>query len=162
MVIKADGTPFWQRNVIYYLVVPDRHATTFGMDCQGGVGPRGLDDRCPHKVLVRKVIDSGVATSPLGDPSVVEETLITDVSSYLTRPNGYDTSLLSAEMGVESAEMVATRLLWFEVSLAKSEVSIDLRAVAIKDAQANLALGSAALSSGRYTANRVLSIFPMN
>ncbi len=55
---KPDGTPLWLQNILYYLVVPSTHS-----DCAGGAGPGGLDDRCPHKVLVRKVIDQ----APPGD-----------------------------------------------------------------------------------------------
>jgi len=166
MVLKPDGTPFWQRNIVYYLVVPNYHQSLFGSDCAGGLGPNGCDDRCPHKVLIRKVVDSGVATSPTGDPNTVEEKLLSDVTPYLTRPSGYDMALMGAEAGVERAELIATQLLWFEVKLGSAglpaEVNIDLRAVATKEAQSKIALGSAPLSTGPYTTNRLLSIVPMN
>lgn len=151
MVLKPDGTPFWQRNILYYLVVPSGHQS-----CAGGLGPRGFDDRCPHKVLIRKVIDSGVATAPSGDPKTDEETLLSDATSYLNRPSPYETD----------AETIATQLLWFEVTLGSpslaGEINIDLRAVAVKEAQSKVALGSVPLSTGSYTANRLLSIVPMN
>lgn len=162
LVLKPDGTPFWQRNVLYYLVVPNSHSGLFGFDCSGGIGPGGFDDHCPHKLLIRKVIDSGPTTTPTGNPVTDEETLLSDVSAYLTRPAGYDMALLQSEMGVERAEVVASRLLIFQVSLHPREVEVDLRAVAIKDAQSQVAVGSVALSSGRFTSLRALSVFPMN
>ena len=88
LIRKPDGTPFWQKNVLYYLVAPSGHLDFCGIDCEGGLGPDGFDDRCPHKVLVRKVIDSGVPTNPETDPDATEEELLTDVSVYRTRPQG--------------------------------------------------------------------------
>lgn len=166
MAVKPDGTPFWQRNLLYYLVVPDGHAGLFGFDCQGGLGPNGFDDRCPHKLLIRKVIDSGVPTAPQGNPDTDAETLLGDVTPYLTRPAGYNLGVMGGEPGLERVEISATRLLWFEVTLKApgrpQEIDIDLRAVAIKDAQGHVAVGSVPLSSGRFTANRIVSILPMN
>ena len=166
MATQPDGTLYWQRNVLYYLVVPANHQSLFGFDCQGGMGPNGFDDRCPHKMLIRKVIDSGPPTTPQGDPAVDQETLISDISPYLTRPAGYDLSGMGAEPGMQQVELIAVRLLWFEVTLKApnrpQEIDIDLGAVALKEAQAHLALGSVPLSTGRYTKHRVLSLMPMN
>ena len=117
-------------------------------------------------MLIRKVIDGGVATTALGNPDTDAETLISDITPYLTRPTGYDLALLSSEAGVETAELIAARLLWFEVTVGSpkmpTEIHIDLRAVAIKDAQGKVAVGTVPLGSGQFTANRVLSIVPMN
>lgn len=151
MVLKPDGTPFWQRNILYYLAVPSGHQS-----CAGGIGPGGFDDRCPHKVLIRKVIDSGVTTTPGGDPKTDEEVLLSDATAYLSRPSPYETD----------AEQIANQLLWFQVSLGspglRGEINIDLRAVAVREAQSKVSLGTVPLSSGPYTANRILSIVPMN
>lgn len=166
MVRKSDGTPYWQRNILYYLIAPSEHEKTFGVACEGGAGPDGFDDRCPHKVLIRKVIDSGPATSAATDPETSEEELLANVSDYLTRPKGYAVSPMAAEPGVERAEPVAVRMLWFQVKLADpaepGAVHIDIRAVAVDDAAKHLVVGRDPLAQGSFTLGRVLSVEPMN
>ncbi|MBI3925133.1 MAG: hypothetical protein HY319_06300 [Armatimonadetes bacterium] len=161
MAHKQDSAePLWQRNILYYLVVPQNHNPTFGMNCSGIAGPTGYEAACSHKVLIRKVIDSGVATVPTDEST--EETLIADITPYLTHPNGYDLSGMN-EPGVEHQEIVASRLLTFESQNAgPSEVSVELRAVALQDAQRETRLGSVSMYTGRFTAVAPFSVFLKN
>lgn len=85
-----DGTPRWQRNIIYYCVVPS--GSTIGP----GVDDGGYEVSHPHKVLVRKVVDSGPTTTPTNPLS--QETLLADVSSYLERPVNF--SFPSGGLGI--------------------------------------------------------------
>ncbi|MCA9780284.1 MAG: prepilin-type N-terminal cleavage/methylation domain-containing protein [Candidatus Eremiobacteraeota bacterium] len=72
-----DGRPFWQRNVLYYLTTPLDHDKIFKMNC--GSDPT----RCSHKILVRKVLDTGAVTNPAGLAST-QEALMSDkiVNAY--------------------------------------------------------------------------------
>ncbi|MGE0491033.1 MAG: type II secretion system protein J [Vulcanimicrobiota bacterium] len=155
-----DGNPFWQRNILYYLVVPQRHQQLYGYDCQGGSA--GLDDFCPHKILLRKVIDSGVPTDPTTDPEASQEQILTDITPYLTRPDGLDISAMNGEAGLESVEVVATRLLYFEVTRTGSEVVVDLRASSTPNLERSLRVGSVSLRSRPETSQYRRSFFPAN
>ncbi len=165
---KDDGSPFWQRNVLIYAVVPSAHTQTFGTLCQGGFGPDGFDDHCPHKILVRKVIDRAPATDPSDETT--EETLLTpsEVAGYLTRPQGFDLNPMLAEPGVEQATVLANSLLYARFVLEPQpasypeEIEIDLRSVMIAQAQREVAVGQVSLSSHPLTVQRLFSVFPQN
>lgn len=136
-----DGRPVWQRNILYYLSVPANHGS-----CAGLAGPGGYEQGCPHKVLVRKVINS---TGPDG-----KQRLLKNVSSYLTRPQT-ESDASSSGPGQESAEIVGTRLLWFRVldDPSGSEASriIDARSVAIASAQRVATVKPTGYAEGPYT-----------
>ena len=149
MVCDATGAPIWQVNVLYYLVVPANHQALIGFDCQGGAASDGFDDRCPHKVLLRKVVDN---------PGASSQELLTaaQLSPLLTRPNGYDLSALKAEPGVQQVKIIAKDLLGFRATLGADpnfprEMDWELQAVSLKDAQKNLAVGRVSCSNSRYT-----------
>lgn len=155
---KADGTPFWQHNVIYYLVVPNNHAGMYGMLCPGGVGPGGYDDRCPHKVLVRKVIDNptGGSTNPADENT--EDVLLdgTQIGTYLTQTNRFSTGGMGGESGFREARVVGRALLWMRFQLAPNpavpnQIGVDARVVSLAAAQKDVAVGSASLAQSRYT-----------
>ncbi|MEW6282596.1 MAG: prepilin-type N-terminal cleavage/methylation domain-containing protein, partial [Candidatus Eremiobacterota bacterium] len=164
---RKDGNPFWQRNILYYLVVPTNHQALFGSTCAGGVGPNGLDDRCPHKVLVRKVIDSGGATQP-GAPESTAERPLTNLTPYLTRPNGYSLTAMGGEPGLSQVEIVGARLLTFRVEVAPEptrtlqEVVVTLQGVALAEARKRLRVGQDPLSTGPFTRSLTLSVIPGN
>lgn len=160
----GDGTAYYQRNVIYYLVVPGGHS-----DCAGLVGPKGMDDACPHKVLIRKVVDLPPATDPNQPPETHEEGLIpvSDIDLYLTQPNGRDLSAMQSEPGVTRVEVVANNLLWFDpVRMPDpdiaNEIELDLRAVSLDDARREIKLGSVSLAEGRFTQQQLMSVIPKN
>lgn len=162
LVHKQDSSqPFWQRNILYYLVVPDDHDATFGMSCIGAPGPNGYEAACPHKVLIRKEIDSGVATIPSDEAT--EEVLVSDIAPYLTRPAGYDLSGMS-EPGLQEARIVAVNLLTFESAATgvAGEVTVDLRAVAIEEARREISLGTLVVYAGPYTRLGAFSVFLQN
>lgn len=162
-LIQKDGVPFWQRNVLYYLVVPAGHT-----ECAGGAGPAGTDDRCVHKILIRKVIDTGTPTTPDGDLELTVEAPLLDVTPYLTRPAGSSLeSMLGVEPGLESATVVAKDLLSWDVLLSPDprspgEVEIDLRDVAVEEARNHVKLGVDSLAATRFTVNYLFSVVPRN
>jgi len=153
---KFNGSPRYLRNVLYYLSTP------LNDPCAGGLGPFGYDDRCPHKVLVRKVIDFGAA-SPAG-ADATEEQLMTsaEILPYLTRPNGMTVANMNAEPGVKLVSQAARELLWFRVQSNPAPLQFELRAVNVIRARKELALGSAPLYTSPLTAELRLTLAPPN
>lgn len=146
----SDGSPFWQKNVLYYLVVPDDHPRVFGQTCTGGVGPGGYEDRCPHKVLVRKEIDFGTATNLADDATVEGLMAVGSLTPYLQRPLGYQVGT-AGQPGLLSAQIAGRNLLTFNLSSSMpNTITIDTRSVSIARARTKVALD-------RYLCSRVPS-----
>lgn len=152
------GSPYWQRNVLYYLVVP-------AVDpCPGGVDPEGFDDRCPHKILMRKVVDVGSVTN-VSYP-VSPEVNLTSFGPYLTRPNGVDFGTMWGEPGISRVEIAAMNLLSFVARKepdpnSPEEVKVTLRALNLEQ-KSKIAVGSAALYAHPSTVVLTFSVFPRN
>lgn len=154
------GAPFWTKTVLYYLAVPNSHSSLFGYDCAGGAGPGGYDDRCPHKVLIRKEIDSGVATNLADDTTAELPMSSAQIATYLTRPNGYTVTTVG-QPGLRSAEIVGRNLLTFRLSSSINDtITIDTRAVAIARARTKVALGAVSLYDSPYTFSFSLTVIP--
>lgn len=165
-VFLPDGSPRWQRNILYYMRVPDNHVGLFGYNCGGGMGPGALghDDRCPHKVLIRKVIDFN---GPTNDTSEVVEALMTPAQAltYCTRPNGYLTAaMLGSEAGLEQVSIVGRNLLDFEVLPnpfpTAGPISLDLRAVTMARASRVASFGTTSLYETPLTYHFSMTILP--
>ena len=140
-----DGLPLWQTNILYYLVVPNLHDQTFGMHCQGIAGPGGYDDACPHKMLIRKVI----RTSP-----AAPETLLTNLTPYLTRPDGFNLSAMSSEANVLEVKAVAVNLLTLRCGFnlqVPRQFEMEARATDIQTASRKYPIGSASLTTTPVT-----------
>jgi Tfp pilus assembly protein PilE len=149
-VRTSTGTPSWQHHILYYAVVPNNHIGFVGFSCTGGADSEGFDIHCPHKIVLRKVIDIGDLADP-NDESTVEIPFAdvdppVDVSKYLTRPKGLDTSAMLLEDGVLEVSIVSTNILSFNVSVAKDasqprEIEIETASVSIPTAQKELRIG---------------------
>lgn len=169
MVRDDEDQPYWQRNIVYYLAHPGEHQATFGNVCQGGPGPfDSLDDRCPHKVLIRKVVDDRNPTSS-DLSSQIEQKMSSDRvrNRYLTRPLGYDVSAMTTEVKLEEVKVVARNILSFHVEKAPDpnfpeEVVITIQSLALKDAGKSINVGTDPLSGSQYTSTRKFSVFPQN
>lgn len=170
---NTDGLPHWQRNVLYYLAKPQGHDALYKMSCSGGSNPNG-DDVCPHKMLVRVVIDNPPVTVPWPDPPAdggpgdVPEELIDPaaIGSYLVAPDGLSVASIMAQPGVEEARIITTGLLWFKVAPAPGAptagLEIDLRALAIKEASKIVPVGNVSVLNDPKTIHSVFSLFPNN
>jgi prepilin-type N-terminal cleavage/methylation domain-containing protein len=158
------GEPYWQRNVLFYLARP------LGDTCTPQADVDGYEDACPHKVAIRKVIDSGVTTEPLpaGDPVNDMEEPLDSLAPFLTRPPGnYNVTGMLGEPGVTDVEVVAVNLLSMRVSLdpepnSPGEVFIELRALNEEGARQTVVIGSTLLSGTGKTLTQILSCFPRN
>ncbi len=158
---NADGTPFWQRNIVYYLVTPKNSHLHFGYDA-AGLAQAGYEVACPYKVLIRKEIDSGVPTH-LSDSSSIEKLLTySELAPYLDRPDGYSCAGMS---GVNTAvKPVSANLLSFRAELQDQlrGVSLDLRATAIERARREGGIGSRDLISQPATTQLRFVVMPPN
>lgn len=162
---KDDGSPFFVNHVLYYLVIPKGHAKLYGYACAGGTDTDGYDDRCPHKVLIRKVIDAPPVTDASNEAT--EEALMTSsqINQYLTAPDGFNVDAMKSEPGVLSVHLRAHSLLYFRARLAPvatspREISLDLRAADIRRAEKEVRVGSVSLAQGRFTTQCLFSAFP--
>lgn len=161
-VRNAGGRSFWQKTILYYLTVPLDHDQRYGVSCQS------WDQVCPHKILIRKVIDTGTPTNPTSPPEN-EETLVGpgDIASYLTRPNTLGLDTLSGEPGVVSVTYITGHLLDLKANLTRdgqdvTEANVVLRAGLIDDARAHLRLGIDPFASGTFTLSRNIVVLPRN
>jgi len=151
---KFNGSPLYQRNILYYLAMPQ------GDPCPGGNGPGGYDDRCPHKVLVRKTIDFGPASIPTDENS--EELLMSaaQVAPYLTRPAGLSVANMNSEAGVTLVSQTARQMLWFRVTTNPGPLQFEMRAVNLLRANKELGVGSISLYSSPLTSEFRLTLAP--
>ncbi len=169
----TDGIPHWQRNILYYLAKPQGHDALYKMSCSGGSNPNG-DDVCPHKMLVRVVIDNPPVTVPWPDPPAaagpgdVPEELIDPaaIGAYLIAPDGLSVASILAQPGVEEARIITTGLLWFKAAPAPGAptagIEVDLRALAIKEASKIVPVGNVSVLNDPKTIHSVFSLFPNN
>ena len=158
-----DGAPFWEHQILYYLVVPDQLDQVAGYSIAGGQDADGYEDRCPFKVLIRKEIALGATADP--DNDATEQALLANPSQYLTRPRGYQIDFMLAEPGVRSVELVAHHLLTFRCATGVNhaqEIEFDLRAVRIEEAERSLGIGPTSLSDGEFTERQLLSVRARN
>jgi type II secretory pathway component PulJ len=156
-VRNEDGTPRWQRNILYYCVVPTGSNPT-GFSGSGISDDEEYEVSHPGKVLVRKVIDVEPPTVP-GDPLTQEE-LITDVSPYLEVPND---SVFSSD-DAESVSIVGRNLLSFRAQAddALQRVSFILQAAKLEEQQQRFAVGSRSFIDPEHLLERRFESFPEN
>jgi hypothetical protein len=147
-----DGAPLWQRNIIYYLIRPANHDAMVGQSCQVDSNPEG-DAICPHKMLIRKVVNVPA------DPEALLDS--TDIDQYLTAPTGFDTSVFSSEPDLEEARIIAPEILWFQAvnhSEGDPFIELELRSLAIEEANRNVPIGNSPLA--RFVITQTFSLFP--
>jgi hypothetical protein len=153
------GSLKWQRNILYYAAVPANHAAHFGYSCTLAASPDGIDDQCPHKILVRQVIDGP------DDPVTGNEVLLTPalIAPYLDLPDNLDVSPISGP-DLEQARVITGSLLTFKVNRLDpdSEIQIDLRAASIPDLQKTTPVGTVHLNDHPSTTGQLFSVFPLS
>lgn len=153
-----DGTPLWQRNIIYYAMAPSDHAQRFGQACGRQPG------HCPHLYLIRKVVDSGVSTN-LSSPALNSETLlrVSQIGNYLTPPRGF---MVSGGRGLEKGEVVAQGLvdLSFRIKPGglEGEVETTISVFNVQEAGQKVSLGRVDLRENSFTHKIRFSGFPAN
>jgi type II secretory pathway pseudopilin PulG len=157
-VRKSDGSPFWQRNVLYYTVTPDiREVALFG---SGGANIDGYEAHCPYKILVRKEIDHAAPTD-LTDESTSEELISeADIAFYLTRPSSYQLKGLDSEPGVVSLKFVSKDLVSTRCSLDSGAVNVTLIACANERAKKHAGFGRGELTGQPFLHEVNLTLIP--
>lgn len=159
---SASGRPLWQRNVLVYPAVPNNHNATFGSNCSGGAGTGGLDTQCPHKVLIRKVID-GPVDHPT-EPGAEGLMSYSQIGPYLTRPDGYSTQAMAGEAGLEETSLLCYSLLYFRLQRlsASKEFLIDCRTLDVASARREKAIGQTSLEGDRHSLQQIFAVYPKN
>lgn len=162
---SSFGQPLWLRNVLYYVAVPTDHDTLYGYSCAGGSNADGYDSFCPHKMVIRKVIDRGTPSIPT-DESTAEQLLTAgEVATFLSAPTGF--SVIS-EANVEEARVVGPGTLTFRINLGPvggpvpGEVMISTQAVALAELGKSVNVGVQDLTTAPQTESMEYSIFPEN
>lgn len=153
LVTLTDGSanPYSFQNVVYYITTPSNHDALFQTTCTGG-NEGGYDYNCPHKVLLRSIVDQNATFDP-SDPSS-QDTLLTLPGSFLSRPTNFPrTATLST---------VAANLLTFQIQRNGAELVVTLKAVAIQDAARRVGIGNVSFNTGPYTIEQRFSVFPKN
>jgi prepilin-type N-terminal cleavage/methylation domain-containing protein len=156
---KDDGTVLWQRNIVYFLTVPQDHDQLFGVSCQG------QDTRCPHKFLVRRVFDTSSPTDPRST-STTEERLMSEaeVQTLTGSPRGFELDFPG--LSSESDELVARGMLTFQVTREPAEypgeVEVRLGGFDVMEAGKKVVLGQTPLDDSPYTHRVLFSSFPGN
>ncbi|MFN8613447.1 MAG: prepilin-type N-terminal cleavage/methylation domain-containing protein [Vulcanimicrobiota bacterium] len=162
MVSKSDGEPTWQRNILYYVITPQ------GDPCAGGADAQGYDDRCPHKLLIRKIIDN-----PAAGPEEVLFTPAASLTPYLTQPVGKtNISNLLGEANVTQVELVARGMVSMQIKLPPPQADLPVTNIpnevqvvltAFNEPKSRkLALGTVALSAQPGFLVNSFSVFPRN
>jgi hypothetical protein len=155
-VRNADGTPRWQRNILYYTVVPNGLDNA---DFQGaGIDVNGYEASYPYKLLVRKQIDWGTPTAA-GDSTATEE-LISDITPFLERPQG----LAFTANDCEQVGLAANHLLSFQATPNNQlrSVRVTLQAAGLEEARKEFPIGARDLLDARFLLERRMEIFPEN
>jgi type II secretory pathway pseudopilin PulG len=161
-VTGANGRPFWQKNILYFLTVPDDHNSRYGLTCQqfGRV--------CPHKILVSKTIDIGNPTTPTS-AEADEETLMTvgQAQTYLVRPPTLDVTDQESLPEVVEARYVCGSLLDMTVTLDEQgskveEVDILLESGLVEAARNKLVVGKDPFTSPTFVLSKTVGVIPRN
>lgn len=162
---NESGEPYWQRNVIYYPARPT------GDTCAGLVGAGGYEVACPHKTILRKVVDTGNPSIPLSDTNTVveqEELLaVGALSSYLTRPAGLLTAPMLSEPNLGMVEIVSVNLLTMRIETdpdpnAPGEIKVTYQAFNELSGSRTTNVGSTDLTNHAKTLTHMISVFPRN
>lgn len=156
---KEDGTPFWQRNVLYYLGAPTDHDRLFKQVCQA------KPFVCPHKVLIRRVFDSQRATMANSPEADVEELMPSaQVRTRARLPRDFNSPFPGA--AAEKSEIVATGLVDFQVSKGahgwNGEIEFRLKAFDVDSAGKVSMIGREDLRNSPFTHETFGSVFPGN
>ncbi|MCE7871833.1 hypothetical protein DYH09_15845 [bacterium CPR1] len=162
----SNGEPLWQVNVLYYAVVPDNHTT-----CAGFRGSDGYDTACPHKYLIKKVIDLNDQSSDPNNPDQVEPLLTkAEVDTYLTvPPTPYALSgMVTGAVVPGSVQVIADALLSFRIQRPAGRPLVGLTTRAVRLVEASHArsgpikLGQADMAGDPFTLEYKTWVVPGN
>lgn len=157
---KDDGTPFWQRNVVYYAVTP------LGLADMGYLGSgqavNGYEVACPFKLLIRKEIDSGDPTTADTSSSIERLMTYAELAGHLNRPNGFSCAGMGA--GNASVKAVSANILTFQCDLDPElrGISVDLRCTATDRARREGGISDRDLSAEPFTTQLAFTLLPPN
>lgn len=156
--VSTAGGPKWMCNVIYYCVTPAQHDSFAGQSCTPALGPWGIDDRCSHKVLVRKEINQPDTSGPNPDPEVLLSG--SQLSSEVIRPTKLDISAILAGANCQKAEIIGTQMLGMAVQSTSQGIQVRLATVDVSRASREKGIGSSSLLNTSYSQSYDFTIKP--
>jgi type II secretory pathway pseudopilin PulG len=142
-VYLDDGTPDWQKFIIYYTSRPPGDSCTI---------PAGMDSYCPHKYVIRK--DVGI-NAQLSNPG--------RVTPYLTFTLTINQA--SGEPDVIYVKPLTNNILEMSFNKDANKAYLHLKILRISEASQHLRVGLVPLSSGNaktYINELVWSVMPRN
>lgn len=166
-----EGEPIWQGTVLFYVVrpAPALHQQLFGYNCAAWSGS-GPDAYCPHKLLIRRQIET---TPHTANPPVAAESepLPANVDAYIGSPptqpaNLQLTNLPNPASTVVESRVVALCLLTFDPRRPPSSidrVEVQLAAVRRREAQKLINIGSYDFlqpTNRRFVVEHNFSVYP--
>jgi len=145
----TDGEPIWQATIVYYLVrpAPALHQQLYGYQCPPWAGG-GVDPLCPHKLLIRRLIETQAHTAV---PAVKTESepfpanVNAWVGNPVVQPSDMKLSNLPNPGSVIESKIVALTMLSFiplRPSASLDRVDLHLATVRRQEAEKHLAVGS--------------------
>lgn len=153
--MKLDGSPFWRSTILYYVTVAKNHDQVYGQSCSNGAGPAGVDDRCPHKLLIRKELDIPPSTTPPANEEILPGP--TQVSPFMTRPDSQQVGT-ALPPGVRKATVECYPCLGMTLLQQGRNLRIDLRAVNLELARKKLHVGTDSLWDSPHTFVQSLTV----
>ena len=148
-----SAVPIQQNTVVYYLTKPSNalHTSRYGYSCQtwSGAGSANPDEVCPHKALVRLVLQKVAHPPPDYTPQDPPYTP-GELNAFCLRP---DDLLLTNIVGAEVIEkrVICDQILYFLPSRNGGSIEFDVRVARAREAEAMVGVGQA--GSSLYDSN---------
>ncbi len=156
--VSTAGGPKWMCNVIYYCVAPAQHDSFAGQSCSQSLGTWGIDDRCAHKVLIRKEINQPDGSGVNPDPEVLLGA--SQLSSEVIRPTKLDVSAILTGANCQKAEIIGTQMLGMAVQSTNQGIHVRLATVDVSRASKEKGIGTSSLLNTSYTQSYEFTIKP--
>lgn len=167
LVIRdPSAVPIYQNTIVYYLAKPSNalHTSRYGYSCQNWVGANTADpDRvCPHKVLIRLVLQKVAHAPPDYTPQDPTYTPA-ELGVHCVRPADL---LLTNISGAEVIEkkVICDQILYFLPSRNGGAIDFDVRVTRAREAEAKVGVGQsgASLYDSNFTTVYLTSAVPGN
>lgn len=161
--MQMDGSPRWQRHIVYYLCQPNQHDQIANQSCGGYTGDD--DTICPHKVLIRAEI-TFENPDPTDAAQVEQPHSLATWLAPVSRSSGYNVSGLRGTTinaaQVKRIDVLGRNLLSFRANKVGNRVQIELKAVALGQAQREIKVGQVDLATSRFTTQYQFLVTPQD
>jgi prepilin-type N-terminal cleavage/methylation domain-containing protein len=154
--VSTAGGPTWLYNVIYYCITPTQHDSFAGQSCTQSLGSWGIDDRCAHKVLIRKEIDLPSSSPPDSEPLLSASQLTNEIVA----PVRLDVSGIRSGANCRKVEIIGIQMLGMSVEQTNQGLHVRLATVDVPRATKEKGIGSSSLLNSSYTQSYDFTVNP--